>query len=101
MADEVRAILSTGKALKLGEEVWPVVGDVVPPTFVDLIAEARHHNGIVYLSLAQTVFDMGATPEAVIATRLRMNLVTAQVLHSVLGNIIRDATKPAGKDKAN
>lgn len=99
--NEVRAVLSTGKTIKLGNEKWRVTRDNATVEIVDLICEARVFNGIVSLSFAQTIMDAGDEPEAHICSRIRMNLATAQALHGILENVISDALKPADKSKAN
>lgn len=89
------------KTIKLGDETWLITGDAAPVEFVDLICEARQFNGIIYLSFLQSIIDAGTTPEARVNVRMRMNLATAQGLHSLLGGMIQDALKPPDKSKAN
>lgn len=91
----------TRKTIKLGDEIWEISRDEPPVEFVDLICEARQFNGIVYLSFLQTIVDAGTTPEARVNVRLRMNLAAAQSLHTLLGEMIKDALKPPDKSKAN
>lgn len=101
MSEETRAGLHAGKTVQLGEETWLVSRDDAPVQYVDLICEARNFNGIVHLSMMQSIVDAGAIPEAHMGARLRMNLATAQALHGILGKMIADALKPADKSKAN
>lgn len=99
--NEIRAVLSTGKTLKLGDESWAVSRDDARVEYVDLICEARHFNGVVSMSFAQAIIDAGGSPEAHICTRLRMNMAVAQGLHAMLGQMIADALNPSGKTKSN
>lgn len=99
MVDEV--VVRSGKTVKVGGEAWVITRDDAPVESVDMLCEARYFNGTVFLSFIQTVIDAGATPEAYINCRLRMNLATAQGLHGVLSQLISDALKPADQSKAN
>lgn len=101
MAEEVRAVLGSGKTLKIGDETWVITDPGTRIEFVDFITEARHFNGVVYVSFANSIIDMGNAKEAAICSRLRMNLGVAQNLHAVLGDLIRDALKPTDQSKAN
>ncbi|MCA0000972.1 MULTISPECIES: hypothetical protein [unclassified Mesorhizobium] len=101
MTDEIKAVLGTGKTLKIGEETWVIVERDIGVEFVDWITEIRQYGGNLYLSLATAVIDAGNAPEARICARLRMNLGVAQSLHAALGNVIADALKPVDKSKAN
>ena len=105
MADEqnlpFRAVIESGKTLQLGDETWVVVDRDVPVEYVDLLTEFRHHNGVVSLAFASAVIDGANQREAHICARLRMNLVYAQQLHSVLGDIIKEALTPINQSKAN
>lgn len=89
------------KTIKLGDETWLISKDDAPVEFVDLICEARQFNGIVYLSFLQSIIDAGTKAEARVNIRMRMNLATAQGLHTLLGGMIQDALKPPDKSKAN
>ena len=80
-----RAVLGSGRTLKVGEETWAISDPGTRVEFFDLISEARCFNGIVYFSVAQSVMDAGNPGEAVICARLRCNLGTAQVLHNIIG----------------
>jgi len=101
MADEVEAVLRSGKTMKVGDVTWVIVDDGVPVVVPSLFIEGRHHDGIVYLSLAQTVVDANASPEAVVCTRLRMGLGFAQMLRAQLDDLISQMLKPADKSQAN
>lgn len=89
------------KTVKLGDELWVITKDDAPIEWVELICEARQFNGIINLSFLQPIIDAGAAPEGRINVRLRMNVVTAQGLHNLLGTMIEDALKPPNKEKAN
>lgn len=89
------------ETFKVGNETWVIARDDSPVAHVDLICEARHHNGTVYLSLAQTIIDANSTPKAVICSRVRMNLATAQAVHGLLGDMIKQALTPPDKSQAN
>lgn len=91
-----------GKALPAGNDQWAVRDDGVRVEFVDLITEARHANGVVYLSFASGIIDgRGRPPSAQMTARLRMHLASANHLHELLGNVIRAAVKAADKSQAN
>lgn len=94
-------VLSSGRKIAVGDEWWSVRKDDVPCQFVDFLAEARHYNGIVYLSLASGILDANNEPIMDIVSRMRMSLGTAQVIHNLLGQMINDALKPADISKAN
>jgi len=101
MADEIRAVLGTGKTLVIGDETWVIAGQDRPVEFVDFVTEARTHHGVAYLSFANAVIDGGNAPEAHICARLRMNIVTLQSLHAMLGDMIKNALSPETKKAAN
>ena len=97
----VYTVPKSGKTLKIGNEVWPIIDPGVDVKFVDFLTEGRHFNGVVYLAFAHAIIDAGNPVEAVISSRLRMTLPVAQDLHHVLGNMIADALKPVEKPLAN
>ncbi|HEV7253859.1 MAG TPA: hypothetical protein VGN97_12305 [Mesorhizobium sp.] len=100
MTDEV--VVSSGQVLSIGTDEWEIVGDTdLPVQFVDLITEARHLNGVVYLSFASGVVDANNTGRAHMACRLRMSLGTAQGLHHLLGDMISTALKPIDPSTTN
>ncbi|MCF6114863.1 hypothetical protein [Mesorhizobium muleiense] len=101
MVDEVKAVLGTGKTIKIGNVDWIIVDDGVLPVVPSAFVEARHYDGLVYLSLAQTVIDEGNPPEVRVCTRMRMGLSFAQMMHAQLGRLISDALKPVDQSKAN
>lgn len=101
MSDEVRAVIGTGKTLKIGDDTWMITDPGTRIEYVDFVTEARSYNGNFYLSFAQSIIDIGNPPEAVICSRLRMNLVTAQAMHGWLGDMIKNAMQPVDKSKAN
>jgi hypothetical protein len=99
MAKEV--VAKSGKTLRVADEEWLLVENAVAPVVPSLFVEARHFAGLVYLSLAQTVVDVGNPPEARVCARLRFDLRFAQALRDQLSKIIDDALKPVDKSKAN
>ena len=101
MSDKIRVTRTTAKTYKIGDMDCPVLPSEVPVGYVDLILENRHHNGIVYLSMASIVIDGSNVPEIQIVSRLRMNLVVAQHVRDVLTDLINVAMKPVAKTKAN
>lgn len=100
LADEIKAV-GTGKTLKVGDVDWVIVEDGVAATIPSLFVEARHFNGVVYLSLAETVIDAGNRPEAHVCARLRMDLGFAQLMRDQLDELIKMALEPTDKSKAN
>lgn len=101
MGDEVRAVLGTGKTLKVGDTDWVIVDHGISPTIPSLLVEARHFNGVVYLSVAQTVVDDMNRPEAHVCARLRMDLGFAQTMRDTLDGLIKAALATPDKSKAN
>lgn len=99
MADQV--VIGSGRALQLGNEAWEIVdpGEVVK--FVDLILEMRAVQGCVYLTLGSGVVEFGNPGRVQIASRLRMSIEAAHLLHGMLGELISDALKPADPKQAN
>jgi hypothetical protein len=72
MANEV--VVKSGKTLRVADEEWLIVESAVAPVVPSLFVEARHFAGVVYLSLAQTVVDVGNPPEARVCARLRFDI---------------------------
>ena len=101
MSDRIRVTRTSAKTYKIGDNDCPVLPSEVPVGYVDLILENRHHNGIIYLSMASIIIDGSNIPEIQIVSRLRMNVVVAQHVRDVLTDIINVALKPADKTKAN
>lgn len=101
MADEV--VVGSGKTLRVGDVDWVIVERETCETLVpSLITEARLvSNSVIYLSLAQTVVDGANAPEAHICVRLRLDLISAQVIRDNLSSLIDQAMKPADKSQAN
>lgn len=66
-----------------------------PPLYVDTITESVISNGTMHLSLGSVIQDMAADPEIEIVCRLRLNMVTAQNLHQLLGHCINEMTRRA------
>lgn len=96
-----RAVIESGKVLQIGDETWEVVDRGAPVEYVDLLTEFRLHDGVISLAFASAVVDGANQREAHVCTRLRMNIVYAQQVHSVLGELIKDALAPKKPSKAN
>jgi hypothetical protein len=104
MADENEpneVTLSSGRKIAVGSEWWDIRKDDAPCCFVDFITEARQFNGTVYLGLGSGIVEPNNTAVVDVVSRLRMNLGTAQAIHSLLGQMISDALKPVDHSKAN
>jgi hypothetical protein len=99
MADEV--VISSGRKLALGDKFLEIRDDGRPVHFVDLLMEARQHMGVVAVAFGSMVLDANNEPIAQVASRLRMDLGTAQNLHKLLGDMIAAALKPSDKSQAN
>lgn len=70
----------------------------VPITFAGSLLGVGHWNGVVNVTLGAPRFTPqmdGTEPDVVITSRLRMDLATAQSLHSALGRIIEQMLPPA------
>jgi len=99
--EDARVVLGTGKTLQIGSESWMITDPShVGVEFVDFTTESRIYNGNLYLSFASSIIEGGGL-EARICSRLRMNVVTAQSLHMLLGNMIKDILKPIDQSLAN
>lgn len=93
--------LRTGSKIAVGDK-WLEIRDTGGPvSFVDIITEARHNGGVIYLAFGSAIVDGNNDAICDMASRLRMNLSTAQVLHRLLEDMIADALKPADLSKAN
>lgn len=90
----------SGRKIAMGPDWLNVVDAGHTPKFVDIISEARHHAGIIYLSLASGVIE-GNEAFCQVESRLRINIVTAQNLHRLLGQMIEDHFKPVDKSTTN
>lgn len=99
MADEV--VISSGRKLAFGDKFLEIRDDGRPAHFVEILMEARQHMGVVSLAFGSMIWDANNEPVAQVASRLRMDLATAQNLHKLLGDMITDALKPADKSQAN
>lgn len=69
--------------------------------FVDAITEDRVNYGTVCLSLGALTVDGENDPVMHVHTRLRMNAVSAQILHATLGNLIAQLQAPPDKMQTN
>jgi hypothetical protein len=99
MANEV--VVKSGRRLPFGDKLLEIRDDGRPVHFVELLMEARQHMGVVSLAFGSVVWDANNEPLAQVASRLRMDLATAQNLHKLLGDMIAAALRPADKAKAN
>lgn len=90
----------SGKRTAVGSKWWEIRDNGEAIKFCDLITEARHSNGVVYLSLGSGIMDANNEGVCDIAVRLRMNFATAEALHSLLGEMIADVLKPTDKSQA-
>ena len=84
-------VVSSGRRLPMGEDLWEIRDHGAPIHYADLVTEVRHHNTVIYLSLGQAISDNGNRPIAQIATRLRLDIGTAKMLHEQLGETINEA----------
>gem|GEM_PF-1634627 len=89
------------KRIAMGDQWANLIDDGAPPLHADLICEARQYNGTFAIGLAAIILDGNSDLEARVLTRFRLNIVAAQNLHSLLGQMITDALKPADTTKAN
>lgn len=94
-------IIKSGREIAVGAERWEIRDAGGPVEFVDMITEARHINGVVYLSFGAGIVDANNEGICQVTSRLRLSLGTAQFLHSLLGGMISDALKPIDQSKAN
>lgn len=94
-------VIRTGKHLQIGDEQLEIIDRHDGVHFVDLVTEAKHMNGIVYLSMGSGIADFGNSPVVEVSTRIRMSLVTAQNLKGMLETTINEALKPVDQSKAN
>jgi hypothetical protein len=94
-------VIRSGKTLKVGDVTWVIQDSGLPAVMPTLFVENRIVNDVLYLSMAETVIDIGNEPEAKVCVRMRLDLVTAQVLRHVLSELIDMAQKPADKSQAN
>ncbi|MDV4156939.1 hypothetical protein C3Y89_26520 [Rhizobium sp. UPM1132] len=98
---ENRVVISTGQQIAIGDVWWELRDNSTKVDYVDIISEARQFNGVIHLSLGGSIQDANNLGVVSVTNRIRMNLVVAQSLHSILGQMITDALKPADKSQAN
>jgi len=89
------------RTLPVGAKRLLICDEGVKVHYVDLITEMSHGNGIVCLSFGAGATDADNETVAIVSSRMRMHLGTAQFLHKLLGDMIGDALKPADQMKAN
>jgi hypothetical protein len=92
-----KVVVSSGRSLLVGNERFEIVDRSDGVRFVDLFTEAFQINGVVYLSLGSGIREFGNPPVVEVSTRIRMSLAMAQNIHTVLGNLIREAQTPPDK----
>ncbi|WP_420013314.1 hypothetical protein [Tateyamaria sp.] len=95
---EITPLIDT---VQIGDQNWIVRDRGLPVQFVDCFTENRAMNGVAYLSLGSTIIDGQNQGGIDVACRLRMSLVTAQVLRDELDRLVKAAMEPADKSKAN
>lgn len=98
---ENEVVVTTGKAVKVGDNLLPLKDGGGPVHYVDLFTEFRVSDGNVAVSLATGVWDDGNVAEAVVCTRFRMPLSVAQAFNALLSQAINEALKPVDKSQAN
>lgn len=89
------------RTLPVGANRLLIRDEGVKVEYVDLIAEAAQGNGVICLSFAASATDADNEAIAIVSSRLRMHLGTAQFLHKLLGDMITNALKPPEQGKAN
>ncbi|MEP4767464.1 MAG: hypothetical protein ABJY83_06130 [Roseibium sp.] len=94
--------MSTTKTIKVNGIDYAIVEDPIVSTCCpDVVTEMRIGDHMINISLAETVADGGNPPEARICARMRLNLVAAQSLRTILDGLIEQALKPAEAKKPN
>ncbi|MCS3742691.1 hypothetical protein [Rhizobium sp. BK661] len=105
MADETatpdEVVISSGRKIAMGDQWWEIRDNGETIKFTDYLTEARIINGTVYLSFGSCFMDANNQGVVDIASRLRMDLGTAQMLHNLLGQMISSALTPPDISKAN
>lgn len=94
-------VIKSGKVLEVGDAKWDIVDRSHGVLFIDMITEARHSNGVVQLSMGAAHIDGQNTPVVQVSTRIRLDIVTAQILHANLGQIIAHFQAPPDKMQTN
>lgn len=94
-------IVKSGKSMLVQGAQWEIRDTDARMVFVDLITENRVNHGVVNLSMGAVHTDADNTPVVEVSTRLRMDLVTAQILHAALGDLIRQSQQPPDKSVTN
>lgn len=99
MSNEV--VITSGKTIKMGDVDWVIVDPGLPTVLPPVILEHRQVNGVLYLSLGETIVDAGNSPEVRVCARLRLDSVMMQVLRNLLAGTIEEMQKPTDKSQAN
>ena len=95
---EITPLIDT---IQAGDETWVIRDKGGEVQFVDFITESRTVNGVAYISLGAAFADARNQGNVDIACRLRMSLVTAQILRDELDRLVKAAMEPPDKSKAN
>lgn len=98
---ENEVVVKSGQTVVFDGVEWDVRSENATTVFFDFITEGRVVNGVPYLSLGTASVDFSNKPVIDVHTRLRMDLVTAQILHAQLGDLIARAQTPPDKSVAN
>ncbi|MDP9813860.1 hypothetical protein J2W42_006736 [Rhizobium tibeticum] len=98
---ENEVVVRSGRKIAVGSEYWEIRDGGAPVEYVDIITELRHHNGVVYVSLGSAIVDANNFPLVAIAGRYRMDIGTAQSLHTLLGDLLAGMLKPVDQPKAH
>ena len=85
----------------LGDQEFRISGESLGVQFAEVVIDARHHGGVVYLTLGAIVSEGSGDAEVIPVSRLRLPIAAAQVLHQALGDQITQALKPVDKSRAN
>ncbi len=94
-------VVRSGKTIPISDMRVEVRDADARTVFVDFITESRVSNGVAYLSMGSIHTDADNAPVVEVTTRLRLDIVTAQVLHATLGDLIAQAHKRPDNSAAN
>jgi len=94
-------IVRSGRNIAMGDQWWEIRDSGEPIKFTDILTEARHVGGAVYLSFGACFIDANNQGMVDITSRIRLELGFAQALHSMLGQMISSALAPPDLSKAN
>src|SRR5690606_23127583 len=94
-------VVKSGRKIAMGADWWEIRDNGEPVRYVDVLTEARHYNGVLYLTLGSAFIDANNAGIVDIAARLRMDIGMAQNLQSMLKKMIDEVLTPVDKGKAN